>query len=123
MDAFKQRNLYFLLVLLFCSCERPLPDLRGINLNSWKKDKNGCSGNRAVQIQMLKDQKNKFQGLSEMQIIGLLGRPDQNELYKRNQKFYYYLLEPGRPCGKNVEPRKLSIRFNAMGLAKEIEVE
>ena len=58
-----------------------------------------------------------------MQIIDLLGRADQNELYKRNQKFYYYLLEPGKSCGVNMESRKLSVRFNATGRAKEIEVE
>jgi hypothetical protein len=123
MHIFNQRSLCLLIFLALCACERPLPELHGMDLISWKKDKNGCGGKRTAQIEMLKGQKNKFQGLSEMQIIGLLGRPDQNELYKRNQKFYYYLLEPGKPCGTNIESRKLSVRFNALGLAKEIEVE
>jgi outer membrane protein assembly factor BamE (lipoprotein component of BamABCDE complex) len=58
-----------------------------------------------------------------MQIIALLGRPDQNELYSRNQKFYYYSLEPGKVCGMNSESKRLSVRFNATGRAKEIELE
>lgn len=60
-----------------------------------------------------------------MQIVELLGRPDRNELYKRNQKFYYYYLTPAPECANynaNSSTR-LAIRFNAMGLAKEIMIE
>jgi outer membrane protein assembly factor BamE (lipoprotein component of BamABCDE complex) len=74
-------------------------------------------------IKPLQEQKNKLQGLTEMQIIALLGRPDQNELYSRNQKFYYYSLEPGKACGQNIEPKRLSVRFNAVGRANEVELE
>jgi hypothetical protein len=113
--------LLFLVVLT--SCGRPLPTMDGMNLSNWKNDRNGCLGTRAAVIRPLVDQKNKLQGLSEMQVIDLLGRPDQNELYKRNQKFYYYLLEPGKQCGRLNQARKLSVRFTAMGVAKEIAVE
>ncbi len=69
--------------------------------------------------------------LDEMAIVSLLGNPDQNELYKRNQKFYTYFLQPGPGCAaanaapgdRDAAPKKLVIRFNAMGLAKEIIVE
>ena len=116
-------SLYLFLIVLVCACERPLPTLEGIDLSQWKNDKNGCAGKRAPMIQPLQEQKNKLQGLTEMQIIALLGRPDQNELYSRNQKFYYYSLEPGKACGMNSESKRLSVRFNATGRAKEIELE
>jgi len=106
-----------------CACERPLPTLEGIDLSQWKNDKNGCHGRRSAMIKPLEEQKKKLQGLTEMQIIALLGRPDQNELYSRNQKFYYYSLEPGKACGQANEAKRLSVRFNATGRAKETEIE
>jgi hypothetical protein len=123
MAIFRHVSLYLFLALLGFACDRPLPTLEGIDLAQWKNDRNGCGSFRTSVITPLQNQKNKLQGLSEMQIIALLGRADQNELYKRNQKFYYYFLEPGKACGHVAAPRKLSVRFNATGLAKEIEVE
>ncbi len=40
----------------------------------------------------------KMLGLNEMEIVDLLGKPDKQELYKRNQKFYRYYLQPGPAC-------------------------
>jgi len=71
-------------------------------------------------------QKEKLLSLDELKIIEMLGRPDYNELFKRNQKFYYYFLEPSlRNCGnKGIKSsKKIAIRFNAMGLAKEVTIE
>lgn len=72
----------------------------------------------------LKEQKNKLLALDEMEIINLLGRPDENELYKRNQKFYHYFLEPAESCAPSAKkPVKLILRFTAMGLVNEVAVE
>jgi hypothetical protein len=60
--------------------------------------------------------------LSETQILQLLGRPDQNELYKRNQKFYYYWIT-GPDCSTDSTKLKLGIRFTAMGISKEISFD
>ena len=70
-------------------------------------------------------QKEKLLALSELDIVDLLGKPDQEELYKRNQKFYYYFIEPSEECnlGSQEKSLRLVIRFNAMGLAKEIVTE
>jgi hypothetical protein len=111
------------LLLFLTACTNPLPTLTGIDLTVWKQDKKGCGGKRFEVIQQLKEQKNKLQGLSEMDLVQLLGRPDSQELYKRNQKFYYYLLEPGKACGSSGDAKRLSIRFNATGAAKEIAIE
>ena len=70
-------------------------------------------------------QKDKLLALSELDVVHVLGKPDEEELYKRNQKFYYYYLEPSQECdgASNEKSLRLVIRFNAMGLAKEIVVE
>ena len=69
-------------------------------------------------------QKDKLLALNERQVMKLLGKPDQNELYKRNQKFFSYFISPAPGCEASSESSKiLVIRFNAMGLAKEVSVE
>ncbi len=113
-----------LLFLVLLSCGKALPSFEGLDLERWKEDKNGCIGDRAQSIQALESQKDKLKSLSQMEVVNLLGRPDRNELYKRNQKFFYYFLEPGVVCGIEKEnPKRLSVRFNAVGLAKEVVIE
>lgn len=88
-------------------------------------DKNGCNRYRKTAMEAIKNQKEKLLALTEVEIVGLLGRPDENELYKRNQKFYYYNILPSNSCpGKgDALTARLVIRFNAMGLAKEVTIE
>jgi hypothetical protein len=114
-----------LLLLILLSCGKSLPELKGIDKETWMDDKGACKNVRSPMIDDLKSQKDQLLALSEMQLVELLGRPDENELYKRNQKFYTYYLEPGPTCdsSKGDEALKLIIRFNAMGLAKEVIVE
>jgi hypothetical protein len=115
----------FVSVLLIFSCSKPLPSLEGIDLSKWQEDKNGCNNVRGISRETLDKQKTKLLALDEMQIVTLLGRPDQNELSTRNQKFFYYFLAPSGSCGgKHAEnPERLIIRFNAVGLAKEVMIE
>ncbi len=106
------------------SCGKPLPALENIDIEKWKEDKAGCLLVRQSFLDHLNRQKEKIKSLSESEVIELLGRPDKNELLKRNQKFFYYYLEPGPVCGKKeVAFKKLMIRFNAIGLAKEVSIE
>jgi hypothetical protein len=101
-----------------------LPELEGINLTDWKNDKNGCSGSRKAIADKMIAQRNELLALSETDIIKLLGKPDQNELYKRNQKFYKYYFQQGPGClADSIPSKSITFRFNAMGLAKEIVVE
>jgi hypothetical protein len=76
-------------------------------------------------IEAMRTEKEKLLVLDEMQIVDLLGRADENELYTRNQKFFYYYLEPSPLCDsvKGKDATKLIIRFNAVGLAKEVTLE
>jgi len=118
------KRLFIFLLCLAFGCGKPLPQLEGIDLKQWKDDRFGCNGFRERSIDIFSSQKDKLKGLSEDDILKLLGRPDQNELYKRNQKFYHYYLEPSAKCDPTKQhARKLSIRFNAVDLAKEVVIE
>jgi outer membrane protein assembly factor BamE (lipoprotein component of BamABCDE complex) len=113
-----------LLVLIVAGCSKSLPELENVDLKAWKNDKNACGAYRSNNIEAIKTQKEKLLGLDESKIIELLGRPDRNELYKRNQKFFYYYLQAGPGCSNAAEnTSRLAIRFNAMGLAKEVAIE
>lgn len=114
----------FLLLLCF-ACSKPLPKLEGMDLQQWREDKNACGNLRKPMKEVIDREKTKLLGLDEVQLVTLLGSPDQNELYSRNQKFYYYFLGPAPSChikGDSV-PDRLVIRFNAVGLAKEVSIE
>jgi len=117
----KNAKIIFLFAMLV-ACGKPLPTLEGIDLKQWKDDRNGCNHFREKSIDKLVPQKDKLLGLSEDDVISLLGRPDQNELYKRNEKFFKYFLEPGPTCGSDSSDVILSIRFNSVGLAKEATI-
>jgi len=113
----------FILFVLF-SCGKSLPEIENLDLDSWKKDKNACGAYRSDNIEVIRSQKEKLLALKESQIIQLLGRPDRNELYKRNQKFFQYYLEPASICeNAKIDALQLVVRFNAMGLAKEVAIE
>ena len=113
-------SLFFLL-----SCGKALPSFEGIDLQAWKDDKQACHGARSSMIEAMDTQSKKLLALSQQEVIGLLGKPDENELYKRNQKFFYYFIQPSAACtnSNTQNPKKLVIRFNAVGLAKEVSIE
>ena len=114
----------FTLFALVMGCGKSLPSLDGVNLTDWKNDKNGCNSLREGMAYNVIAQKEKLLALSETDIIKLLGKPDQNELYKRNTKFYKYYFQRGPACAvDSLPPKSITLRFNAMGLAKEIVVE
>jgi len=114
----------FLFLILLTGCGKPLPVFDNMDLSRWRQDRNGCQGERLAMLEPLKQQLEKIKKLSEDDVLKLLGRPDQNELWKRNQKFYHYFLEPSAKCNPaNSNARKLTIRFNATNLAKEVEIE
>lgn len=122
----KFKSLSFILIsfVFLVSCGKDLPTLNGIDAESWKSDKNGCEGKRFQMTNALRIEKDKLLALNEKELISVLGRPDRNELFKRNQKFFYYFLQPAPECKiGNEKPLKLVVRFNAMGLAKEVVIE
>ena len=113
--------MFFILVLVSCNSA---PKLDNFDSDVWVSDRYGCRDLRGKLYPSLKLQKSKLLGLNEMEVVQVLGKPDQNELFTRNQKFYYYFLEPSAKC-TNPSPsaKRLVLRFNAVGLLKEISEE
>jgi hypothetical protein len=122
MNIFRSLSI---VIIMFCfSCDKALPVLEGIDAVKWKEDKNGCKQVRSSMKKAVDREKEKLLSLNQMQVVKLLGLPDQNELSTRNQKFFFYFLEPGPACENgNPSAERLSIRFNAVGLAKEVAID
>lgn len=120
------RRIYLLLSVLLVTigCSKPLPILENIDSKIWKDDRAACAGKRIQMLDAISNEKNKLLSLREMQIVELLGRPDGNELYERNQKFYYYNISPSKACEKSDSLGiRLQIRFSAMGVAQEVTIK
>jgi hypothetical protein len=116
---------YFILfaILLTC-CSKPVPHLDGIDLDVWKEDRKGCMRKRSAFEPSLRDQRDKLKGLSEMDVVELLGRPDMNVLSERNEKYYHFFLTPSPDCNLgDTTFTQLIVRFNAVGISKEATIE
>src|SRR5690349_5693969 len=95
-------------VVLLIGCSKPVPTLDGFDATAWKNDRHGCSGTRIPFIATIRDQKDKLRGLSESDLVSLLGKADRNDLSEHHQKFYYYFIEPAPDCA-NGKPDGLKL--------------
>ena len=112
----------FLASIFFLGCSKSAIELREFNRTTWEQDKNGCGGTRKTIIETIVEQKSKLMGAEQKQITNLLGKADKYELYKRNQYFLVYSIDPGSSCAdynKN-KTANLTIRFNALGRVNEV---
>ncbi|HLT82048.1 MAG TPA: hypothetical protein VKZ86_13555 [Cyclobacteriaceae bacterium] len=115
---------WLLMVGIVSACGNKKIHLDGIDLQTWISDPGGCEGLRITAMEPLERQREKLLRLDEREITQLLGKPDENELYVRGQKFYRYYLEPSRVCDNGTgNARSLVIRFNAVGLSSEVYLE
>ncbi len=112
--SIKVKYFAFLVVLLF-SCYHA-PQIKGFDRKKWLKDLVECDNYRTAKgAPLLINQKEIILGSNQNEIIALLGSPTKQRLDKRNRKFFFYRLN----CKNMTE---LSIRFNAIGAAKEVMV-
>ena len=113
-------TILLVLITVLIGCNQEI-DLSNFDENAWKQDVGGCDSVRLSQLDALEAEKDKIKSLNQDEVIALLGKPDENELYKRSQKFFIYYITP-KNCGGNESTghKFLSIRFTAMGLAKEV---
>jgi hypothetical protein len=103
------------LIIVLCSCY-PAPKVTGFDQDQWDDDLVECRNYRVMQAApLLINQKDIVLGSNQNEIIALLGSPTKQRLDKRNRKFFFYQLN----CENTIE---LSIRFNAIGAAKEIMI-
>lgn len=109
-----------LVILLGCS-DKKIP---GFDAEVWKNDKNACKNQRISQLNALILEKSVIMGISQQEVVTLLGRPDKNELYSRGQKFFLYSVSPNEICsGANTNSKTLRIRFNALNSVSEITID
>jgi outer membrane protein assembly factor BamE (lipoprotein component of BamABCDE complex) len=115
------RLILFLILILFffliTSCSSA-PEIEGFDPVSWKSDLKGCEGIRASMVENASLEENLI-GISESDVVLLMGKPDENNLYKRNQKFYVYYLGP---CEEGTEAPYLQLRFSATNVTREAMV-
>jgi hypothetical protein len=101
------------------------PQLDNIDLKKWKEDKNACFEYRIEAVDNLLKQKDKLKGLSQNEMISLLGTADKHQLYERSQKFFIYYLEPNENCKQYTEGyiKALYIRFNSLDQAVDFNIQ
>ena len=125
MNKLQIRYWVLFLGILLVSCTSSI-ELTEFSAEDWKSDRNGCLGKRGPMLESVMSQKEQILGKAEHDVLKIMGRPDKNELYRRQQKFYIYYLEPGPLCEESLEASDsasyLSLRFNATGIVNEIFV-
>ncbi|MFD1142437.1 hypothetical protein ACFQ4C_15030 [Larkinella insperata] len=110
-------------VLVVSGCSAPPDRLGPLDLVKWRSDRNGCQGVRTAQINDFKAVRQELKGESANEIGKILGRPDNELLDDRNQKFYIYFLESGPQCQDpklKTQSRSVALRISAIGYVTEI---
>ncbi|MFK7953077.1 MAG: hypothetical protein AB8B73_09540 [Ekhidna sp.] len=110
-----------LLLFLLSSCYKTLT-MEGFDKEKWNSSISECDTYRLEIAPLLLEKQDIILEGTQNEVESLLGSASEHELYQRNQKFFHYRLTPNDECGdfKNIE--FLSIRFNAIGLANEVQV-
>lgn len=120
----KPRLLISLLILAVAlsGCTKKI-DTGDFDTEAWQADSNGCSGVRAGMTEDVMKLKPKLLELYQKSVIEVLGQPEEQELYERSQTYYVYYIDPAGDCQNPVEnPRKLMVRFTALGIANEVNI-
>jgi len=112
-----------LLILIIAGCSNNISV--SFDNESWKLDAYGCHDLRIKIYKSIIENQNEILGLSNKEIIKILGKPERNELYQRNQKFFIYYISPASKCRvlNDEETLFLFIRFNAVGLSQEVFIQ
>jgi hypothetical protein len=113
-----------MVILIFTvSCASRL-DAGGVDLDNWKKDRNGCEGLRIKDLDEIRRIKNTFLARTNQEIITTFGRPDRVELADKSQSFFIYFLEPSDRCAteSKKEPLKVLFRLNAINKVSEVSI-
>ena len=114
--------IFLILTLGACTDKK---SFENFDAASWKEDKNGCKGTRKQLADNFEQIRRDLLGMSQEEVLELLGRPDFQLLMERTQKAYVYFIEPGVQCqGQNQKEtskaRTVSFRFSAVNRATEI---
>ncbi|WP_258104616.1 hypothetical protein [Marinoscillum sp. MHG1-6] len=117
-----RKSFYFTaIVALLTSCY-PKIELENFDDLAWRQPLKPCDSAKLVLAKAVVDQQDKILSKGQAEVKGLLGNPDEHELYTRNEKFFYYNLTMSDSCGKAQSAKRLSIRFDALDRAKEVMI-
>lgn len=110
------------LIATMSSCTKKV-DVGDFDVEAWQADSKGCTGVRATMTEDIMALKPKLLELYQKSVIEVLGQPEEQELYERSQTYYVYYLDPAEDCENSSEnPRKLMVRFTALGIANEVNI-
>lgn len=121
-------SIFLFFCVTFYSCNKP-PDISNFDEEAWRADKMACLNTRSGLEKKIMAVKDELKGLSQQEIVELLGRPEMQELYTRGQKFFIYYLTPAPDCRKGQNTtidgmvRLLYIRFSALNQVNELFVK
>ncbi len=117
------KSIFQILVLvMLSSCYKTL-EINDFDKNEWVSFKTNCTEYRLQKINLITENRQLLLESTQNEIESLLGSPEEHELYGRNQKFFHYRLTPPDTCVNSTDPVKfLSVRFNALGRANEVQV-
>ncbi|MCJ8166219.1 hypothetical protein MKJ04_15330 [Pontibacter sp. E15-1] len=111
-----------LTLALLASCTTP-EGLRDFDSEGWKADTYACEGKRSELVGAFEKIRKELYGKKEYVLRNLLGKPDSEELLERNQRIYYYYLEPGAQCkdrSRMSDANRVEVRINALGKVSEV---
>ncbi len=121
------KSLYLgvlILASLSISCSSKV-SLENVDLDNWKKDRNGCLGLRINDLENFRAVKNDLLGKDNQALLKTFGRPDKVELADRSQSFFIYYMEPSAQCqGDNSlnDATKVIFRLNAYSRVSEVTI-
>lgn len=130
-----KRVTYFLLLFFFTTCNnKKLPTIENFDTSIWVDDKFACNNERPKLLKALVKNKDKIIGLSQNQILQLLGKPEIRDMQKRGIRHYVYFVKKGWQCKKDGTFQRpqyigslpkdlvLILRFNAVDKVNEIQI-
>ena len=110
-------------LIVFLNGCRGKTEIEGFDSKAWKADFGSCNNTRKAMLDDFEKAKPQLYDLSEREVKAILGRPDGEELFERNQRYFYYYIEPGTHCqvkGKLSEANRIQIRFSPLSKVNEI---
>lgn len=111
--------LFLMIILVSCYST---PQIEGFDEREWRTEIQRCDQSKVTLARLLIENQEQLLGEGQAEIKALLGNPYANELYQRNQKFFYYKLTPPDTCANVEEELQLSIRFDALDRVKELMI-
>ena len=122
MKNFLKISLLISSICLLSACTKKV-DTGDFDTEAWLADAKGCNGTRAEMVEDLRTLKPSLLGHYQKRIIKVLGEPEEQELYRRSQVYYIYYIDPAGDCPNAIQnPRKLQVRFTALGIANEVNI-